>query len=159
MWASKTEVGHRTAFLCKHCCSERHSCTEKKKKREKKSSLFWEDRIRWSICQAGSGGCYGDGAADRHWREHHYVSWFAGLIDQLKLYRELWLPRNRQLGSEMLFTLLTNSRSIPLSLGLGLEEDCLATPPAVTGSHELWKRTLDFLLNEAQNLISGSSDA
>lgn len=40
MWASKTEVGHRTAFLCKHCCSERHSCTGKKKKGKKKQSLL-----------------------------------------------------------------------------------------------------------------------
>lgn len=93
-WASKTEGGDRAAFLCVNTTAQRvHSCKKKKQPFKKTGSGD-------QLVTAGSGGCHGDKASDRLWREHHFASSFAGLIDELKLYRELWLPSNRQLGNE-----------------------------------------------------------
>lgn len=144
MWASKTEVGDRTAFLCVNTTAQRaHS-------RKKISSLLgrqhqvinlsswvWWLLWGWSFRQALKRASLCLLICRTHW--------------SVKTVQGASVAKQQTTGEQMLFTLLTNSRSIPLSLGRGgrkaafaLSLQSQATDNTNTGFPSKWSTEFNF---------------
>lgn len=138
MWASKTEGGDRAAILCVNTTAQRvHSCKKNKQPLRKQnqvinlSSRVWWLPWGWSFRQALKRASLCLLICRTHW----WVKTVQGAL----------VAKQQITVEQMLFTLLTNSLSTPLSLAKGWRKAAFPLFPAVTDNHEPIIQTLDFL--------------
>lgn len=151
MWASKTEGGDRAAFLCEHYCSE---CTAVKKnkissllRRQNQvinlSSRVWWLPWGWSFRQALKRASLCLLICRAHW-------W-------LKTVQGPFVAKQQITVEKSVVYSASQQPKHPFVLGQGWRKAAFHFPCSHR-QHQLIIQALDFLLNELQSLISGSSE-